>query len=72
MGVFDIALKEKKEDKPSSIFDVALKTSSEAEINQKKLILLKFGDNLKVLEGSIDEDYKQWNDYAKQLEDIEA
>ncbi len=44
---------------------------NEADMNLKQNILLKFEDNFSLLDSSIDEDYKKWQEYSKQLDDLE-
>lgn len=105
MGIFDIALKEKKEEKlgsqfgggwgipdlikktkadepitpealkepaPITDFDIALKAPSTAEMSQKQDILLKLEEDYELLNVSIGEDYKQYQELTKQLDDLEV
>jgi len=53
------------------IMGITMPIPTEANITQKQNILLKFEDNFSLLDSTIDEDYKKWQEYSKQLDDIE-
>ena len=52
-------------------FNLFLKAPSTEAISQKQDLLLKYENDFQLLDTTIDEDYINWQDYGKQLDDLE-